>query len=297
MNIDRHGPDTTAPEAPRNGRSPQIAEGIQQGFEKRRRFLLAGALAVCAFVYGCAGAPPASEARAVLAPQGTLRVAVYPGSPTSLVKATAPEDMRGVTVDLGRSLASRLGVPARIVVYPRLAEALAALQRGEADFTITNATEARARLVDFAPPLLDLELGVLVPEGSRVGTVDGLDQPGLTIGVSQGSSSERVLGARLPQAKLVAFPTLAAAADALRNRGIDAFATNKGILFELAQQVPGARVLEGRWGAEHLAPAVPKERTAALPYLQAFVADVRRNGELERASARAGLRGTASPSP
>jgi polar amino acid transport system substrate-binding protein len=270
---------------------------LHHRFDWRRRFVLAGTLAVCGFVCGCASAPPASEARAVPAPQGNLRVAVYPGSPTSLVQAAAPENMRGVTVDLGRLLASRLGVPAHIVVYPRLAEALAALQRGEADFTITNATEERARLVDFAPPLLDLELGVLVPAGSRVGTVDGLDQSGATIGVSQGSSSERVLGARLAQAKLLSVPTLAAAVDALRQPRIDAFATNKGILFELAEQVPGARVLEGRWGAEHLAPAVPKGRSAALPYLEAFVQEVRRSRELERVAARAGLRGTVLPSP
>jgi hypothetical protein len=49
-------------------------------------------------------------------------------------------------------------------VYPRLLEALAALQKGEADITITNAT-----------------------------------QEGVTVGVSQGSSSECVLGARFKQ--------------------------------------------------------------------------------------------------
>jgi hypothetical protein len=34
---------------------------------------------------------------------------------------------------------------------------------------------------------------------------------------------------------------------------IDAFATNKGILFEMADELPEARVLDGRWGAESLA--------------------------------------------
>ena len=263
----------------------------------QRRCLIAGVLAFCAGFSGCASIPSTSEARAVLAPQGELRVAVYPGSPTSLVKAAAPEDMRGVTVDLGRALALRLGVPARIVVYPRLAEALGAVQRGEADFTITNATAERAQVVDFAPALIDLERGVLVPEGSRVTAVDTMERAGATIGVSQGSSSEGLLGARVSQAKLRSFPTLAQAATALRQREIDAFATNKGILFELAEQVPGARVLDGRWGAEHLSPAVPKGRAAALSYLEAFARDVRGNGELERAAARAGLRGTAPVAP
>jgi polar amino acid transport system substrate-binding protein len=262
-----------------------------------RRALLAGAAVLVA---GCAGAPLQSApaaVRAALAPTGTLRIAVYPGSPTSLVEQAPPEKMRGVTVDLGRSLAQRLAVPAQITVYPRLAEALSALQRNEADFTITNATAERAKVVDFAPPLVDLELGVLVPATSKVAAVDRLDQPGLVVGVSQGSSSERVLGGRFRQAKLRGFPSLDAARAALVAGEVDAYATNKGILFELAERVPGSRVLEGRWGTEHLAPAIPKGRDAALPFLKAFSEDVRRNGELERATQRAGLRGTAPPEP
>lgn len=269
----------------------------RRGDPSRRR-LLAAVLAVAASLGGCATVPAPTApmaARAALAPTGTLRVAVYPGSPTSLVEQAPPASMRGVSVDLGRSLAARLGVPAQIAVYPRLAEALAALQRGDADFTITNATVERARMVDFAPTLVDLELGVLVPSTSRVTAVERLDQPGVTVGVSQGSSSERVLGARLTQARLRSFPTLDAARAALQAQEVDAYATNKGILFELAERVPGARVLEGRWGTEHLAPAIPKGRDAGMPYLRAFTEQVRGNGELERAAMRAGLRGTVPP--
>lgn len=266
-----------------------------------RRHALLFALASMALA-GCSSVapPPAASApaaaRAALAPTGTLRVAVYAGSPTSLVAAAPPAQMRGVSVDLGRAFGAWLGVPVQIDVHPRLAEALAALQRGEADFTITNATAERARVVDFAPTLVDLELGVLVPPGSRIVATERMDVAGATIGVSQGSSSERVLGARFSQAKLRAFPSLDAARTALLAREIDAFATNKGILFELAERVPDSRVLDGRWGTEHLAPAIPKGRgDAALAALRAFTERVRGNGEMARAAERAGLRGTAPP--
>jgi polar amino acid transport system substrate-binding protein len=82
---------------------------------RSRRRLLVAAMVVAGALGGCATAlalaAPAA-ARAALAPTGTLRVAVYPGSPTSLVEQAPPERMRGVTVDLGRHLATRLGVPA-----------------------------------------------------------------------------------------------------------------------------------------------------------------------------------------
>lgn len=265
----------------------------------RRRALLgalvsATALAGCAVSVRTAGPDAPAAAVRALAPTGTLRVAVYPGSPTSLVEQAAPENMRGVTVDLGRSLAGRLGVPARIVVFPRLAEALAAVQRGDADFTITNATAERARVIDFAPTLVDLELGVLVMPASRIPAITRLDTAGVTVGVSQGSSSERVLGNQLKQATVRSFPSLDAARFALLSGEIDGFATNKAILFELSDKVPGSRLLEGRWGTEHLAPGIPKGREAGMPLLRDFTEDVRRNGELDRAVRRAGLRGTAA---
>jgi polar amino acid transport system substrate-binding protein len=267
----------------------------------QRRALL-GAFLAATTLAGCAVAvrPASTQAPAAvvrtLAPTGTLRVAVYPGSPTSLVEQAPQENMRGVTVDLGRSLADRLGVPVRIVVYPRVAEVVAALQRGDADFTITNASAERARLVDFAPTLVDLELGVLVLVSSRIPAVTRLDTAGVTVGVSQGSTSERTLGAQLKQAKLRTYASLDAARFALQTGEIDGFATNKAVLHEMADKMQGARLLEGRWGTEHLAPAIPNGREAGMPFLRDFTEDVRRNGELDRAIRRAGLRGTAAAS-
>jgi polar amino acid transport system substrate-binding protein len=259
-----------------------------------RRLLLLGSLALAALA-GCATAPGlAPEVRQALAPTGTLRVAVYPGSPTSMVRAAGSGEMRGLSVEIGRELASRLGVPAEIVVFQRVAEVVDALKNGRADFTITNATPARAQDIDFTPPLVALELGYLALPGSPVQSIAEVDRPGMRIGVSQGSTSQGTLTREFKQARVVPAPSLQAAGDMLQRREIDAFATNKAILFELADNVPGARVLDGRWGLEHLAIAVPKGRgTAAAEYLRSFAQSVRSEGLVRAASSRAGLRGTA----
>jgi polar amino acid transport system substrate-binding protein len=259
---------------------------------QRRTWLLRWALATAILASGCSSAPPAAT-REALAPTGTLRVAVYAGSPTSMVRHPGSGEMRGLAVDLGRELGSRLAVPVAIVEFPRVADVVAALKAGGADMTITNATAERAREVDFTAPLVALELGVLVRPGSPIDAVEAIDRPGHRIGVSQGSTSERVLGARLRSATLVAAPSLAAAGDMLRAGSIDAFATNKAILFELADRVPGARVLDGRWGLEHLAVAVPKGREAGREFLHTFVVAMQTDGQVQRAAERAGLRGSA----
>jgi hypothetical protein len=81
----------------------------------------------------------------------------------------------------------------------------------------------------------------------------------------------------------------------LNDRGIDAFATNKGILFQLADGLPGARVLDGRWGTESLAIAVPKGREPGKEWLARFAVSVREQGLVGKAAERAGLRGLAAP--
>jgi polar amino acid transport system substrate-binding protein len=74
-------------------------------------------------------------------------------------------------------------------------------------------------------------------------------------------------------------------------RELDLFATNKPTLFEMSDQMPGARVLDGRWGVEHIAIAIPKGREAAMEYLRRFVEEAQTSGMLAEATKRAGLRG------
>jgi polar amino acid transport system substrate-binding protein len=243
---------------------------------------------------GCASPSiaPDADARQALAPTGTLRIGVYLGSPTSMIKDPASGETKGVSLDLGRELARRLGVPSEPVVFPRLAEVLEALKSGQVDFTVTNATAARAKFLDFTPPVVELELGYLVLPGSPVSSIAEVDRPGIRVGVSQGSSSQAVLTRDFKHARVVAAPTLKAAGEMLLQHKLDAFATNKAILYQLSDTLPGSRVLDGRWGLEHLAIGIPKGREKGMAYLSRFAGEAKSEGLVTRAAERAGLRGT-----
>ena len=236
---------------------------------------------------------PDAVTRTALAPTGTLRVGVYPGSPTSLVRNPKTGDAAGVALKLGEALGQRLGTPVQVVEFNRLALVLNALKAGTLDFTFTNATEARARDMDFTAPLIQLELGYLVPPASRISQVAEVDRAGVRVGVSQGSSSQTALARDFKSASLHPAASLQQAQAILRQGQIDAFATNKGILFEMASELPDYRVLDGRWGLENLAIAVPQGRSAAAPYLRQFAQEVRASGLLQSLITCAGLRGTA----
>ena len=55
--------------------------------------------------------------------------------------------------------------------------------------------------------------------------------------------------------------------------------------------MPSSSVLDGRWGLERHAIAIPKGREAAIPFLQSFTQDIRAKGLVTAAAKRAGLRG------
>ena len=258
----------------------------------RRPISLIAAIAALFVVGVSTAAQPAADMRRVLAPSGRLRVGVYPGSPTSMIQDASSGQRKGVTYDLGTELAKRLAVPFDPVVFQRVAEVVDALKSGQVDFTITNASPARVKDLDFTPSVLDLELGYLVLSGSPVSALASVDRPGIRVGVSEGSTSLSTLSREFKNATVVTAPSLKSAMEMLSQKTIDAFATNKAILFEMSDELPNSRVLDGRWGLEHLAMAIPKGRDAAMPYLRTFAEDTKSEGLVQRAVERAGLRGT-----
>lgn len=234
---------------------------------------------------------PTSGPASILAPSGKLRAGLYPGTPTSYLAGQNGAAPRGVGYELGKALAEKLGVPYEPVVFKKNAEVLEAVQSGAVDVAFTNASVARAKVMDFAPAYLDIELGYLVRPGSPVTSVDTVDQKGTKIGVTKGSSSDGVLSRDLKNAEVVRAETVGLAAEMLKEGRIDAFATNKATLFEMSDKVPGAKVLDGRWGMERHAVAIPKGRDAGLPFVRSFTAEVKASGLVAGAVERAGLRG------
>ncbi|MGZ5033337.1 MAG: transporter substrate-binding domain-containing protein [Usitatibacter sp.] len=254
----------------------------------------AAVLAVAALLFGACSSPPIApteQVRQVLAPGGKLRVGLYPGSPTSLIEDPASGEARGVGHDLGRELARRLGVSFEAVVFANNAQLQDAAKAASVDLVFTNATPSRAKALDFTPTVLEVEQGYLVPARSPIASTANLDRAGVRVGVSEGSTSQDVLTRELKHATVVPVASLKACVDALAQGKLDAFATNKAILFEMSDKLPGSRVLDGRWGLEHFSLGIPKGREQAMPYLGQLAEAARKDGVVDRAVERAGLRG------
>ena len=249
--------------------------------------IMAAAAIVAASVSGAL----AQDAREILAPTGKLRVGVYLGTPTSVVRDSKTGETHGLTFELGKQLAKRLNVAFEQVDYQRISDVLEGMKAQDVDFTVSNSTPARAASVAFSQTLLTIELGYLVVAPSPIKGIADIERPGLRIGVTQGSTSQGTIPKLLPNAVVVPAENYKRGIEMLERGDIDTYATNKPTLFAMSDQMPGSRVLDGRWGEEHLAVAIPKGREAGLEYIRHFVEDVQATGLVAQAAERAGLRG------
>lgn len=245
-------------------------------------------------VAGCASAPSAPPAaRAELASTGKLRVGLILSNQVLVTKDPASGEVRGVTVNLAKALAQRLGVPFEPVGYANPAALVKSFDANEWDIAFLAFDPARAQQVDFSPPYMEVDNTYLVTAKSKVGTVELADQPGVTIAVPERSAPDLFLSRNLKSATVMRVPGGEdAAIEALKSGKADAYAENAHMLSLYADRLPDARVLEGRYTVIQHAVATPKGKMAASEYMKTFVEEAKSDGTVAEAIRAAGLRRT-----
>jgi polar amino acid transport system substrate-binding protein len=235
-----------------------------------------------------------------LAPRGTLRVgiAVAPvGSAFWATREDVTAEPRGVTVDLGRGLASALGVPLELVVFQNSGELTGAASSDRWDVTFMPVDEERKRAVDFGPAYYFFESTFLVRPGSPIETIALVDQAGTEVAVIGGTTTARAAARSLKSATLVPVHAVAEIEALLRAGQVDAAALSRESLASLVAKIPGSRVLEGSFHSTAVAVAVPRGRPAALAYVTDYVERALASGVVQRALDDAGIQGRAAPVP
>jgi polar amino acid transport system substrate-binding protein len=242
---------------------------------------------------GCAGisTAPTLEARQALAPTGKLRVGLQLGSPHNVIRDPVSGEMKGVGFDLGKELARRLGVPFEPVLYPSVGVLLDGGKSDAWDVAFVGFSPARAKEWDFTALHLEMEFGYLVPADSSISTMTDVDRPGIRVAVQEKSQPANFLSRRLKTAVTVEAPSLAGQVAMLQSGKADAIFSIKPSLFEVSNQLPGSRVLDGRPGVDPHAMAMPKGRDLGVAYARQFIEDAKREGLVEAAIKRAGIRG------
>jgi len=242
---------------------------------------------------GCATSHSAAPdaARADLAPTGKLRAGMNLGNALFTTKDAATGELRGVSVDLMRELASRLGVPVEFVMYGTPGQVADAVGQGAWDVAILAIEPARAKTISFSPAMTQIEATYLVPEDSRLTSVGQVDTAGIRIAAPAKAGYELYLARTLGHAELVSTKNLAEAMELFNHRKVDALAGLRPALLEGRQKTPRARLLEGNFMIVNHGMAIPLGRAAGAEYLKAFVQEMVATGFIARSIERNGVKG------
>ena len=239
---------------------------------------------------GSAQSLPTQEERQALAPTGKLRAALYLGGPTNVIKDPATGEMNGVGYEIGKELARRMGVPYEPVIYQTPKLLVDDVNSGNWDVAFVARDASREQVMNFTGSYLSLEHGYLVPAGSPIENMSDVDRPGIRVGVPAGGSVIAPLRRALRNAELIEVG-MPEAAELMRSGKVDVFAANKANLFAISDQLPGSRVLHGRFSIDEFALGSPKGREAGMPFVREFIEDIKAEGLVKAASLRAKVRG------
>jgi len=225
-----------------------------------------------------------------LAPQGELRIALNYGN-TALAQRGKDGVPLGVTADLARELARRLGVVPRFISYDAAAKVAAAVDENAWDIAFMAIDPKRAEKIDFTEAYVLIEGTYMVKDTAPWLQVEELDREGVRIAVGQGAAYDLFLSRHLQHAELVKFSTSAAAIHGFVEQGLEAVAGVRQTLQAYAAEHPGYRILDGHFTAIHQAMALPKGRDVALQYVTDFIKEMKANGFVAEALQRSGQGG------
>lgn len=252
-----------------------------------RRTLLVTPLAGPAWGRSAVAQTPAER----VAPGGVLRAAVIVSNPV-LVQRADDGSLGGVTVEVAQALARALSVPLQIVPYENPVRYNESIGRMEWDVGLAARDAAREAVLAFSVPFMEVDGGYVARPGVTGVQAAQVDVPGMRIAVAQGSAPDTVLTRMLHQATLVRIQGgIGPARAALSGGTADLYADNLHICHQIARQVTGAVVLDGRFNTVRMAVAVPKSRAAAMDVVDELVRTAVASGMVAAAIQRAGLVG------
>ncbi len=233
-------------------------------------------------------------------PTGRLRAAINLGNPilAHAVGEGGAGGAGGVSVDLAREFARRLGVDLELVVVDTAGKSVDAVAGERADIGFFAIDPARGAGIAFTAPYVLIEGSYLVKEESPIRANEDVDRAAHRVVVGKGSAYDLFLTRELRQAQIVRAPSSPTVVPTFLEQGADVAAGVRQQLEADAREKPGLRLLDGRFMVIQQAMGVPKSRgEEAASYLAAFVEEMKAGGFVADALKRHGIEGASVAPP
>ncbi len=241
---------------------------------------------------------PDAATIALLAPGGRLRASINLGNPILAGTDPATGEPRGVSVDLARALAARLGVPLETLRFPAATKSVDAVTAGSADVGFFAIDPLRGAEIAFTDAYLLISGAYLVRDDSPCQANEDVDRAGTTVVVGKGSAYDLFLTRELNAAALLRVPGASEVVQTLAAGGADVAGGIRQVLLEVAQRTPGLRVLPGHFMVIRQAMGLARRRgPAAEAALAAFIEEMKASGFVAEAMARHAVAGATVAPP
>ncbi|HEY5215481.1 MAG TPA: transporter substrate-binding domain-containing protein [Pseudolabrys sp.] len=238
------------------------------------------------------GAQPALADDRDLAPTGTLRAVYLASNPAQAVQDRATGAIRGVSADLARELARRIGVPVEIRPVADPKAVIDAVSGAAADIGFVAFEPSRAGTVEFSQTYMLVWQSFLVREDSSIRAIADIDRVGQKIAGTRNDSITLFMKRKLRQATLLEIANDPAEIKRLlAAKEIDAFGANRQRLNNLMKDTPGLRMLPDSLFGVPQTIIVPKGKAEMLSAVNRFIDDLRASGSLQRSIDNSGVVG------
>lgn len=262
------------------------------------------ALVACAAPTGAgpAGGVPQAPAGTLLRKiqdRGKIIIGVKYDIPTFGYLNPRTNQLEGFDVDLGKAIARELlGDEKRAeFTQARSADRIPFLNTGQVDLVLSTMTanEERAREIDFTDTYYVAGQSLLVRKDSAIAGIR--DLAGKTVCSVSGSTSEKTIRERAPQAQVILFGTYSECVQGLDTGRADAVTTDDIILLGFAKEAPDRyKVVGGQFTVEPYAGGIAKGNPELLAAVNAAIGRIKASGEWKRIYEK-NLPGVAVPEP
>lgn len=229
---------------------------------------------------------------------GALRAAINMGNPILAGMHPATGEPCGVSVDLARAFAERLGVSLELVVFDAAAKSVDAVTDDRADIGFFAVDPVRGASIAYTAPYVLIEGCYLVRRSSSIRSSDDVDRAGNRIAVGTGSAYDLYLTRELEHARIVRAPTSPSVVDTFIEQGLEVAAGVKQQLEADVRRFPGLRLLDGRFMVIQQAMGTARTRgPGASRCLGEFVEDMKARGFVTQALRRHRIDGASVAPP
>ena len=225
------------------------------------------------------------------APTGVLRASINLGNPI-LAGRDAAGELAGVSVDLARALASRLGLPLELLPFEKAMKSVEAVKSEAADVGFFAIDPARSEGLRFSAAYVLIEGSYLVRADSPLQANEAVDRAGTRIAVGTGSAYDLFLTREIGAAQIERVASADAVRQSLCAGQVEVAAGIRQLLEEWAGADATLRLLPGRFMVIQQAMGLPAGRgNAAAQALADFVEEMKASGFVAEALARHGIAG------